>query len=222
MSKSIYSLVLSEEIINEIDRIAYAEGTSRSALVNRILAEKLSYITPAMQTRDVLSRVAKLLSADVFRPIGEPTDTAFQLRSALSYKYNPTVRYSVVLNNDGNYLGELRVTVRSRSDGFTLTMLQFFRLWEKLESIYIGSRDYGAACCIVEPNRFTRRLIPHRRTDGKRVSVDAGEAIAAYLSAFDGGMKAFFSNLSNQNPAAASEAAERHIAEYMARNAVIL
>ena len=39
MAKSIYSLLLDDDVIALVDRMAYAQGASRSALINRILAE---------------------------------------------------------------------------------------------------------------------------------------------------------------------------------------
>ena len=130
MAKSIYSLVLDDEVISLIDRMAYAEGASRSALINRLLAERVGYSTHEMRTRDIFRRMEDMLTDSLLPMLGESTDSTFRLRSALSYKYNPTVKYTVALARDGASIGELRVQVRSRSDGFTLMMLQFFRLWE--------------------------------------------------------------------------------------------
>ena len=42
MNKSVYSLVLTDDVVAEIDRIAYENGTSRSNTVNQILAEYVS------------------------------------------------------------------------------------------------------------------------------------------------------------------------------------
>ena len=39
MKKSLYSLMLSDEVVREIDVAAHRLGTNRSALINRILAE---------------------------------------------------------------------------------------------------------------------------------------------------------------------------------------
>ena len=46
MNKSVYSLVLADEIVQEIDRLAYEAGASRSAMVNQILADHVRYTTP--------------------------------------------------------------------------------------------------------------------------------------------------------------------------------
>lgn len=215
MSKSIYSLVLDDEIVTAIDRLAYAEGMSRSALINRLLARETGLSTAQMRTRDIFQRVEELLTGDMLFALGEPTESAFQMRSALAYKYNPTVRYTVALGKSGGALGELRVLVRSRSDALTLAMLQFFRLWDKLEGAYIGKTDLS-----FEPNRLTRRLIPHERATGKLLSVMDGDALAAYIGAFDGAMKAFFSKI--DSPAEAAEAAESRMAEYVNGNEVIM
>ena len=54
MSKSVYSLVLTDEIVRAIDSLAYRMNTSRSALIDRILAEKLSMQTPEIRMRNIM------------------------------------------------------------------------------------------------------------------------------------------------------------------------
>ena len=49
--KNIYSLVLSDDVIDEIDSMARSAGLSRSAMVNQILAEKTRCITPEMRVK---------------------------------------------------------------------------------------------------------------------------------------------------------------------------
>ena len=39
MKKTVYSLVLSEDVVREIDKLATRRGTNRSNMVNQILAE---------------------------------------------------------------------------------------------------------------------------------------------------------------------------------------
>ena len=45
MKKTLYSLMLSEEVMREIDALAHKMGTNRSNLVNMILAEKVEMRT---------------------------------------------------------------------------------------------------------------------------------------------------------------------------------
>jgi len=46
MIKSVYSLMLFDEIVEKIDQIAYENNTNRSQLINDILAEKIGLVTP--------------------------------------------------------------------------------------------------------------------------------------------------------------------------------
>ena len=53
MNKSVYSLVLMDNVVSEVDKMAYEMGTSRSNLINQILAEYVRYTTPEMRMRAV-------------------------------------------------------------------------------------------------------------------------------------------------------------------------
>ena len=53
--KSVYSLVLSDEVVRAVDNAAYLKGVSRSHLINEILAEHLACTTPHMRGRDRLA-----------------------------------------------------------------------------------------------------------------------------------------------------------------------
>ena len=215
MNKSVYSLVLTDEVVREIDRLAYEGNTSRSNMVNQILAEYVSYATPEKRMQEVFSRVERmLLSGTAFEPLLQPSDSMFSLRSSLSYKYNPSVRYSVELYKDDlPYIGELRVSVRSQNSTLLLTMLQFFKLWAKVERGYIGQTEY-----VVEDGRYLRRL----RLGGARdvTNEQVGEAIAGYIRLLDGAMKVYFDNLTS--PADAVAGVERLYAEYVRGGALIL
>lgn len=46
MNKSVYSLVLADDVVEAIDRLAYSMNTSRSNLINQILAERVQLLTP--------------------------------------------------------------------------------------------------------------------------------------------------------------------------------
>ena len=73
MSKSVYSIVLSDDVVREVDREAYANGLSRSAMINRLLAEAVSYVTPEMRMREIFGQVESLLTGGgVFHPLLQP------------------------------------------------------------------------------------------------------------------------------------------------------
>ena len=59
MKKTVYSLVLSEDVVREIDKLATRRGTNRSNMVNQILAEYTSLITPEKRMSHLLSEVRR-------------------------------------------------------------------------------------------------------------------------------------------------------------------
>ena len=215
MNKSVYSLVLTDDVVAEIDRIAYENGTSRSNTVNQILAEYVSYDTPEKRIREVFSEVENLLTGSSrFQVMMQPSDSMFSLRSALAYKYNPTVRYSVELNrNLQPAIGELRVSVRSQSSALRLYMLQFFKLWSRIEQNLVGHVE-----CAMADDRYIRRLTvaEDRKLDNEAL----GQAIAEYIRLFDTALKLFFNNL--DQPETAIARVESLYGDYLRKNPAIL
>ena len=57
MKKTLYSLLLDDSVVREIDRLAHRNGLSRSALVNQILAEYADMTTPERQIGDIFRRI---------------------------------------------------------------------------------------------------------------------------------------------------------------------
>lgn len=199
MNKNLYSLILSEDVVAEVDRLAYAANTSRSNMVNRILAEYVSMQTPEAAVRDIFDAIEKTLLRDsgFQRMLGG--DFTMNLRTALSYKYNPTVRYSIELYGGGDTLGELRVSYRTQNAALSLCMAQFFKLWQKLERYYCGY-DIKSG---ISDGRFVREL---RRPDCAESEIS--DALSEYVRCFDTALKAFFSalNKGESGDVAAAEA----------------
>lgn len=46
LQKSLYSLMLMDDVVREIDRLALQQNTNRSNFINQILAEYVSLMTP--------------------------------------------------------------------------------------------------------------------------------------------------------------------------------
>ena len=214
MNKSVYSLVLSDEIVQEIDRMAYESGESRSALINQILADYLRYTTPEKRMREVFEAIEHMLNGSVFEPQLQPSDSMFSLRSALDYKYNPSVRYSVELyKNARPLLGELRVSVRSQNSTLVLAMLQFFKLWTRIEAAYIGRVE-----CAMDGGRYIRKLRIAGDSDADNEQI--GEGIAGYINLFDRALITYFEYLNE--PSAAVKGVEKQYVSYIHGGGVIL
>jgi hypothetical protein len=213
MNKSVYSLVLSDEIVQEIDRIAYEAGSSRSAVINQVLADYVRYTTPEKRMREVFSAIEQMLLGSVFEPQLQPSESMFSLRSALQYKYNPSVKYSVELyKNARPLLGELRVSVRSQNSALVLAMLQFFKLWTRIEQTYVGRVE-----CAMEDGRYLRKL---RLTDEERTNEQIGAGIAGYINLLDSALKRYFELI--HEPALAVTGVEKLYVNYIHSGGMIL
>ncbi|MDY3845486.1 MAG: hypothetical protein SOZ62_01055 [Eubacteriales bacterium] len=203
MSKNVYSLVLTDEIVSEIDRLAYKNGTNRSGMINRILAEYISYTTPEMRIGKVFEHIGSLLGdTDNFKMAIPASDTLFSFNSSLIYKYHPSIRYSVELYRDeSNALGEIRVSMRTQNSTLILAMIEFYRLWTKIEKAHVGD----VVVRIDETGRYSREIKPRfKRGAERKLDTDTvGRMIAEYISAFDSAMKCFFANINFPNKAIA-------------------
>ena len=78
MQKSVYSIVLSDDVVACIDRLAYANGTSRSNMINQILAEHVSYTTPEKRRGDIFSKAVEMINAMDQLQVMLPKDAARQ------------------------------------------------------------------------------------------------------------------------------------------------
>jgi len=221
MQKSVYSIVLSDDVVAQIDRLAYRRNTNRSNMINQILAEYVSYVTPEKRMQDTFRRMETILqAADTFQVLMQPTESTLTLRSAIAYKYNPSVRYAVELyRTPGEEIGELRVSLRSQNSSLLLYLTQFFRLWIKIESAYLPHTGYHA-----EDGRLTRILRPTAaaktaETEGLS-SETLGELLSAYIALFDASLKCFFYHL--DAPAAAAAEIERMYRTYLTEHEIVL
>lgn len=198
MAKSVYSVVLSDEVVAEIDRLAYDEGTSRSKLIDRILAQYAGCDTQSSRMTDIFSCIEEMARPlRQFRLLMTPSDELFQLKSAVPYKYNPTVKYAVELyEGDGAAIGEVRVSVRTQSGALLEALHRFFLLWAGLEQkgfLQGGELEYA-----IDEGKYTRRLRPMPGAQ----SVQVGEAIAGYIRLFDRALQTYFDRLGDGQPAA--------------------
>lgn len=194
--KHVYSLVLSDEIVEQVDRLAYQSGTSRSGMINQILAEYVSCSTPEQRVHAMFDEIQELLTGTGFQLLMKPSDYMLSLRQALNYKYNPTVRYSIELSQDG---GEpclrLKVLLRSQNQTLIAYLDQFFRLWQNFEKKIGGLSGEEWS---IEPARYIRTLcVPEEQVSEENF----GQEIAAYLQAVDEAMNVYFQNLEEPDTA---------------------
>ena len=156
VGKSVYSLVLMDEVIAEIDKEAGRLGMSRSNLINRILAESVSYTTPQHRIESAFNELSKIIGAMKYLTIADEGDTIISVRSPISYKYNPTVRYSFsVLDMLKNPFGEIKAVFRTQNREFLYYVGVFFRIWHSLENSLVGDAPKSVRNSSFSGFRFT-------------------------------------------------------------------
>ncbi len=217
MAKSIYSLVLSDDVVDAIDALAASSGISRSAMCDRILAERVERVTPEMRLKEIIDAVRRSVDKEFFYT-EPPTNSSLSCRSTLKYRYKPTVRYSFEIYSEGaKRAGRLKVAFRTTSEKLIDDLTGFFRCWAALEQRYIARSLSEDIICTVEDGRFTRTLNmpPDDVSDD-----DMGAAVADYMAMFDGTMKCYFAQLPEIRKAAA--AAEGYYSEVIREQKIII
>ena len=192
MDKSLYSLMLMDEVVEEIDKLALRMNTNRSNLVNQILADYVSVSTPEKQIDSIFRQMEELIGrSPELVPLVMPNQLSMSVKSSLQYKYRPTVRYVVQLNRvPGDTLGELTVNFRSQSASLLSVMAKFFVFWKRLEDAYIsGYYEPGALRYELSESKFVRTIALPRGRNYKEE--DLGKAISSYVTMFDELMKGF-------------------------------
>ncbi len=191
MKKTLYSLMLADDVVRAVDDLAHRMGTNRSALVNQILAEYTDLVTPERRVQDIFRQISEILDADrALVPFITPNSMTMSVKSSLQYRYRPTVKYSVELYRDrDDSLGELSVVFRTQSQELLEAMGRFFRLWKQVEDELVAPYHALPADYALYPGRFTRSIaLPGSRD---YTSSDVAAAISAYVRLFDRLMKAY-------------------------------
>ena len=193
MGKSVYSIVLMDEVVEAIDHLAYEAGTNRSNMINRILAEYAQMATPEQRIQDIFSSIEEVVSRqNALQLMLNASDAMLSMRSAIRYKYNPSMRYVVELYpHSPDALGELRASLRTQNPSLLLAIGQFYKLWTGLECVYLQGAPRRSE---TQGGRYTRRLlVPQAEMDSEA----AGQAIAGYVALFDTCLKTYFEHLND-------------------------
>lgn len=193
MDRNVYSLVLLDDVVDAVDKLAYERSTSRSGLINQILADYLSCPIPENRIRDIFTCMEKMFAGmDDFQLRDPPSDSMISIRSALHYRYRPTVRYALELYRKCEpYVGELRVSFRTQNEELLGLSEEFFRFWNSLETQWIGNRFRGGHIpCSIDPGRYSRQL-QCSRAEEEQTNERIARAILLYIREFDSAMKKY-------------------------------
>lgn len=186
MKKNMYSLMLAEEVVHEIDKIAAEKNTNRSNLINQILAEYVSLTTPEKRVQNIFDIIENFIgNMGGYMLYSQPNDMTMSIKSPLQYHYRPTIRYEVEMyRTPQQTIGQLKIIFRTQSAELLIELTRFFKIWMQLENIYI--RKFFTKDAIVygmENGRFLRTFgVPN---DSDYTEEQIGNAISQYIATFD-------------------------------------
>ncbi|MBQ3235570.1 MAG: hypothetical protein IJA97_05385 [Clostridia bacterium] len=191
MGKSVYSLLLNDEVVDLIDKMARINGMSRSNMVEKILADAVRYETPEIRANSIFSEIERILSGSpTMRYLEQPSSYMASIMSALSYRYNPAIRYSVELFPHSSHLGQLKVTLRTQNPILIEHMSDFYSLYSVIEKKHYNEK----ARHIFDGAKFTRLFtFPVEPVSTKEL---AGH-LTEFVRDFDELLGLYFSNLTN-------------------------
>lgn len=217
MGKSVYSLVLSDDVIAQIDRAAYALGSSRSGLINQVLAEYVSFITPEKRRKDIFDSLTSVIGGfEPFQIQNRASDSMLCIRSPLRVKYNPTIKYTVELSrSEGKEIGQLKIMTRTQSENLLELLDSFFYRFCKMEQKYIRSLfpEIVPRYQIGQGKLIRNFSLLNKDSSDNEI----GSAIAAYIQMIDRALKSCL----NQNPQDWEAVMEKIYLEYLKETPII-
>lgn len=189
MNKNVYSIVLTDDVIRAVDEAAYRLGTNRSNLINQILAEYFSCTTAEMRMREIFNSAEMLLQRELLL-MHRNTPSVLMLRTALQYKYRPTVNYKIELErNPEEYMGKLKVQIRTQNIALVDCFNQFFTLISAKESAAFDKMKITGYAAEVSRDSFTRLLINNSQHNEE----EKGAVIGKYLNMLNKAVRSYFS-----------------------------
>ena len=191
MKKTLYSLILSDEVVAEVDRLAHRLGTNRSNLINQILAERVGLVTPERRINDIFTAIEQMMMPSrELVPFFAPNALTMSLKSSLEYKYRPTIKYEVELcKGEAESLGELTVVFRTQSSALIGAMTDFFRLWKLIEDTHLSPLLGGdSPAYALYDGKFVRSIVMPQRDC---TPDELASAISEYIKLFDSMMKGY-------------------------------
>lgn len=194
MERSMYSLILIDEVVKKIDELAHTKGTSRSGLVNQILADYISFLTPQKQVEEVFASLGREVSGTGGLRARQSSAGMMNIKSVLNYRYNPTIRYSVEISlESGRYTGELKVSSRTQSDALRAKLSVFYEIWSQIEASALRENTGGTPRFSFSGERFVRWLAT--KAGQELPDTEAmGRAIGGYIILFDKALKLSFAS----------------------------
>ena len=192
MKRSMYSLILSDDIVAAVDALAAQKGTSRSNYINQVLAKHVQCITPEQQMQRVFANLTHQMD-EAFRIQEQGSNALLSILGSVQYKYRPTIRYRVELlrNMQQEEVGRLKISCRTQNQTLLVAMAQFFRFWVKLEQKYDADSACAQGLYQIESGCMTMALL----RSGAATDEQLGEIVGNYIRMFHAVLQSYFAGI---------------------------
>ena len=192
MKRSMYSLILSDDIVAAVDALAAQKGTSRSNYINQVLAKHVQCITPEQQMQRVFANLTHQMD-EAFRIQEQGSNALLSILGSVQYKYRPTIRYRVELlrNMQKEKVGRLKISCRTQNQTLLDAMAQFFRFWVKLEQKYDADSACAQGLYQIESGCMTMALL----RSGAATDEQLGEIVGNYIRMFHAVLQSYFAGI---------------------------
>lgn len=211
MKRSMYSLILSDDIVAAVDALAAQKGTSRSNYINQVLAKHVQCITPEQQMQRVFANLTHQMD-EAFRIQEQGSNALLSILGSVQYKYRPTIRYRVELlrNMQQEEVGRLKISCRTQNQTLLDAMAQFFRFWVKLEQKYDANSACAQGLYQIESGCMTMALLRSGATTDEQL----GEIVGNYIRMFHAVLQSYFAGIQqDMSGTVLSRALEQQYAE---------
>ncbi len=192
MKRSMYSLILSDDIVAAVDALAAQKGTSRSNYINQVLAKHVQCITPEQQMQRVFANLTHQMD-EAFRIQEQGSNALLSILGSVQYKYRPTIRYRVELlrNMQQEEVGRLKISCRTQNQTLLDAMAQFFQFWVKLEQKYDANSACAQGLYQIESGCMTMALL----RSGAATDEQLGEIVGNYIRMFHAVLQSYFAGI---------------------------
>ncbi len=192
MKRSMYSLILGDDIVAAVDALAAQKGTSRSNYINQVLAKHVQCITPEQQMQRVFANLTHQMD-EAFRIQEQGSNALLSILGSVQYKYRPTIRYRVELlrNMQQEEVGRLKISCRTQNQTLLDAMAQFFRFWVKLEQKYDANGACAQGLYQIESGCMTMALL----RSGAATDEQLGEIVGNYIRMFHAVLQSYFAGI---------------------------
>ncbi|BES64705.1 hypothetical protein SANA_11440 [Gottschalkiaceae bacterium SANA] len=194
MSRSLYSLILSDRVVEAIDREAYLQQSNRSRLIERILAEYAGVETKEAQVREMMEEIAKRLSAQKHIQVLPNRETqSLVYQAPIRFKYNPTLRYRLEWQEiDGDHQAVLKIFSRTTSRSLADALETFFLQMNRWETEYVPFMQ-GENCLYRNEGKGTIQFVKILYV-GSSAYEEVSRLISRYLRLLNTAIEQYFSS----------------------------